>query len=453
MEESLDLIRLWRVIAKRWYLVILLPILATGVVYYYSYNNYIPVYTASATLMITRPASTTPTSSSDIVFGRQMASTYQDIIRSRRILNLVANDEIIPYNAEGLRNMVQVEPLGGGELINVSITDTDPVLASYIANMVSRVFMDQVGVIIRGAYVTILDEAPVPRAPSNPLASRNVIIYSFAIGLIAAVGLAFLIDYVDQSIKDPEEAEKLLGIPVMGLVPKVDGKSEFTVSGRSPQAEALRTLRTNIQFSNVDQPYRRILVTGANANCGKSTLAANLAITFAQSGREVLLIDSDLRRPSQQRFFKINNELGLSSLIFKDGLDLAEVVQDSGKNGLKVIPSGPIPPYPAEMLSSQRMKDLVDKFTEKFDYIIFDSPPVLAMTDAVVLSSLVDGTLIVLDYGKVRRDEATDALKTLNRVQANVIGVVLNYVPYSKSYYDGYKNYYGAGKKKGSQVK
>ncbi len=447
MEEGLDLIRLWRVIAKRWYLVIILPILATGAVYYHSYTNYTPVYTASATLMITRPASATPTASSDIAFGRQMASTYQDIIRSRRILNIVAEDEMIPYNSDGLRGMVQVSSLGGGELIDISITDADPVLASYIANIVSRVFMDQVGVIIRGAYVTVLDEAPVPRAPSNPLASRAVIIRTFAVGFMFAVGLAFLIDYVDQSIKDPEEAENLLGLPVMGFVPKVEGKKEFTVSGRSPQAEALRTLRTNIQFSSVDKPYKCILVAGANAGCGKSTIAANLAVSFAQSEGKVLLVDSDLRRPSQQRFFKTESELGLSSLIFSNDLDFAKVVQESDKSGLKILLSGPIPPYPTEILSSQRMHELVDRLKKQFDYVIFDSPPLLAMSDAVVLSKLVDGTLIVLDYGRVRRDEAIDALKALRRVQANVIGAVFNYVPYSKSYYDGYKNYYSAGKK------
>ncbi len=452
MEEGLDLIRLWRVIAKRWYLLFFLPLLVAGVVYYQSQSTYTPVYNASATLMITRPASTTPAASSDIYLGRQMAATYQDIIRSRRILNLVATDEMIPYSADALRGMISVQSLGGGELIEVIVTDLDPVLASYIANIVSRVFMDQIGVIIRGAYVTILDEAPVPRGPSNPQHGRRNVIGAFMFGLIAAVGFAFAIDYVDRSIKEPEEAENLLGLPVMALVPQGESKKEFTVSGRSPQAEALRTLRTNIQFSSVDKPYKCILVTGANAGCGKSTIAANLAISFAQSGGEVLLVDSDLRRPSQQRFFKIESAFGLSNLIFENNLDFTNVILDSGKIGLKILLSGPIPPYPAELLSSQRMTELVVKLQKKFDYIVFDSPPLLAMSDAVVLSKLVDGTLIVLDYGRVRRDEAIDAVKTLHRVQANVIGTVLNNVPYSQKYYDGYKSYYGAGSKSDQQM-
>jgi len=275
------------------------------------------------------------------------------------------------------------------------------------------------------------------------MADRDLIIFAI-FGVFVAMGLAFLIDYVDQSIKEPDEAEKLLGLPVIGIVPKEKGKTAFILRGRSPQAEAVRTLRTNIQFASADKQIRRILVTGANPACGKSTISANLAIALAQTGRKVLLVDSDLRRPTQQKIFELESKLGLSSLVYQDDLNPDEVVLDTGKNGLKIILSGPIPPYPAEMLSSQRMKKLVDWFSQHYDFIVFDSPPVLAVTDAVVLSSMVDGTLLVIDYGRVRRDEAASALKQLQRAQAKVIGSVLNAVPFSKGYYDRYKSYYGA---------
>ena len=453
MEEGLDLFELWRVIIKRWYLLILLPVLAAGALYAHGYYTYTPVYTAKATLMVTRPAGTALTSSSDVYLSRTLVSTYREIARSRRILNLAAGDDMIPYSIDHLYGVLQVEGVGNTELIEISATDADPVLASYIANMVSRIFMDQVGEVIRGANVTVLDEAPVPRAPSNPLSGRNIML-AFMVGLIAAVGLSFMIDYVDQSIKERDEAEQLLGLPVLGLVPRVTGKGKVTVSGRSPQAESIRTLRTNLQFVSADKQIRRILVTGANPACGKSTISANLAITLAQAGSTVLLIDADLRRPTQQRIFNLEMEPGLSNLVFNSDLELEDVIQESGKSNLKIIPCGAIPPYPAEMLSSQRMKELVGRFSEQFDYVVFDSPPVLAVTDAVVLSSLVDGTLLVLDYGRVRREEAADTLKQLQRVNSNVVGSVLNSVPYSSSYYNGYKNYYGAsGSKKDDNKK
>jgi polysaccharide biosynthesis transport protein len=442
MEEGLDLIGLWRIIMKRWYLVVLLPLIMAGAFYAYSYHTYTPVYTASATLMIARPESASQSAYYDIYYSRAMVGTYREIVLSRRILNVVADDEMMPYDADQLRGRLRVEGIEGTELIGIAATDTDPVLASYIANMVSRIFMDQIGMVISDAYVTILDEAPVPGGPSNPRAGRSIIV-AFMFGLFAAGGLAFLLNSLDQFIREPAEAEKLLGLPVMGVLPKVEGQKEFTVSGRSTQAEVFRTIRTNIQFTSVDRPIKRILVTGANPNCGKSTVAANLAVTFAQAEGKVLLVDADLRRPTQQRFFNINGRFGLSDLVFKGNLDLAAVLQESGKDGLKIIPSGLIPPNPAEMLSSQRMKELVKDFSERFDYIIFDSPPVLAVTDAAILSRLVDGTIFVLDYGRVKRDDAVEGLKQLQKVQANVIGTVINGVPLSKDLYNGYRYYYG----------
>ena len=449
MEESINLLDVWRICIKRWYLFIVFPILMAGALYMYSFYNYTPVYTASATLMVTRPGGTIISHSSDVFLSRTLVATYEEIATSRRILNLVATDDMIPYSHEVLRGKLQVKGVEGTEFINLSVTDHDPVLASYIANMASRIFMDQIGSVISGASVSILDEAPVPTFPSNQPAARNMVVAAM-MGLMMAGGLAFLIDYMDQSIKERDEAEKLLGLPVLGLVPRVPGKGSVTVSGRSPQAESIRTLRTNMQFISADKPIRRILVTGANPACGKSTVSANLAITLAQAGGKVLLVDGDMRRPVQQKIFNLEMEPGLSNLVFNSDLHLAEVIQESGKDNLQVLTCGPIPPYPAEMLSSQRMKDLVRRFSEQFDYVVFDSPPVLAVTDAVVLSKLVDGTLIVLDYGRVRRDEALETRKQLERVQANVVGSVLNSVPYSSGYYKGYKNYYGAKGIKGA---
>lgn len=442
MEKELDLMDLWRVLIKRWYLFIVFPLLLAGAFYIYSNYNYSPVYTSSATLMVTRPAGTTLTHSSEVHLSRTLVSTYEEIATSRRILNLVAADDLIPYNLEELRKRLKVEGVKDTEFINISVTDPDPALASYIANMTARTFMDQIGLVISGASVSILDEAQVPKVPSNQPESRNIVIAA-VLGLMLAGGLAFLIDYVDQSIKEPGEAEKLLGLPVLGIVPRVPGKGHVTVCGRSPQAEAFRALRTNLQFVSADKQIKRILVTGANPSCGKSTIASNLAITLAQAGGSVLLVDGDLRRPTQQSIFDIEMEPGLSNLVFNNDLNLDEVIQESGRDNLQVITCGSIPPYPAEMLSSQRMRELMDRFSEQFDYVVFDSPPVLAVTDAVVLSSLLEGTLLVLDFGRVRRDEAEEALKALHRVQANVVGSVLNDVPFSSNYYNGYKNYYG----------
>ena len=442
MEEELELYEIWQIVVKRWKMIVLIPLTAALVTFFYSSFLITPLYRASTTLMVTLPIDAGQIIYHDLLATRQLVGTYREIVRSNRVLESVVVDSDLPYGVNQLRDKVEVEAIRDTELITVNVTDPDPLVASEIANELASTFIVEIVDIMNVENVRVVDEAAVPGRPVSPRVGMNVAV-AFLVGLMGAVGLAFLLNYLDQSIKDPAEAQSLLNLPVIGVVPIVEGSSLFAASDpRSPPAEAFRTLRTNIQYSSVDKPIKHILVTGANPQCGKSTVAANLAVTMARSGKTVLLIDADMRRPTQHDIFDINSEPGLSSLIFKEVLTLDEVMHKSAHNNLRVLPSGPIPPYPAEMLASDRMKRLTKHFAEKFDYLIYDSPPVIAVTDAALLSNLTDGTLIVLDYGRVTRDEAVEALEQLHKVQANVIGTVINGMRYSKAYYSGY-NYYG----------
>jgi capsular exopolysaccharide synthesis family protein len=229
---------------------------------------------------------------------------------------------------------------------------------------------------------------------------------------------------------------------------------------RSPVSEAYRTLRTNIYFAGVDKPIKKILITGANPSCGKSTTTANLGVTFAQTGAKVLLIDSDLRKPTMHHFFELPREPGLSNLLVDSKRKPEEVIQQTGSANLFLLSSGPLPPYPAEMLATERMKYLVEFLSGQYEYIIFDSPPVIAVTDASILAGLTDGTVLVLDYGRVTRDEAVMATEQLRKVNANIIGTILNAIPASNGYYNYYQYYHsdelekgGRGRKKGRHSK
>jgi len=213
---------------------------------------------------------------------------------------------------------------------------------------------------------------------------------------------------------------------------------------RSPVSEAYRTLRTNIYFAGVDKPIKKILIAGANPNCGKSTTAANLGVTIAQTGAKVLLIDTDLRKPVLHNFFEQVREPGLSNIIVDNQRKPEEVIQRTDSGNLFLLPSGPLPPYPAEMLASERMKYLVEYLSEQYEFLIFDSPPVIAVADASILAGLTDGTVLVLDYGRVTRDEAVIATEQLRRVNANIIGTILNAIPQSNGYYNYYQ-YYDSG--------
>ncbi|MGG1312885.1 CpsD/CapB family tyrosine-protein kinase [Cohnella laeviribosi] len=208
---------------------------------------------------------------------------------------------------------------------------------------------------------------------------------------------------------------------------------------RSPISEAYRSLRTNVDFSSVDQKMQVIMVTSAGPGEGKSTTIGNLAVTYAQSERKVLLIDADMRKPTEHHTFEVSNRRGLSSILSQQ-CTLDEAIQPTKIPGLSVITSGPIPPNPAEMVASQRMSNLIDELRGRFDVILIDSPPTLAVTDAQLLSTRCDGVILVLDQGKVKREIALKAKEGLVKVGAKLLGVVLNNVKRKKS--EGYYYYY-----------
>jgi non-specific protein-tyrosine kinase len=222
--------------------------------------------------------------------------------------------------------------------------------------------------------------------------------------------------------------------------PALNGRDRLITysNPRSPVAEAYRQLRTNIQFSSLDNPIHTLLVTSTNPEEGKSTTLANLAITIAQSNKSVILVDCDLRRPSVHEIFGLRNTAGLTSMVIDDGPPLEDVLQDSGIPNLRIVTSGPLPPNPSELLGSHRMEEIVAKLRGEADYVLFDTPPIIAVTDAAVMASKVDGVILVIRAGRTKRDLAQKAKALLDKVNANLIGVVLNNVKYDTTVHQYY---------------
>lgn len=213
-----------------------------------------------------------------------------------------------------------------------------------------------------------------------------------------------------------------------------------TGSSRSAAAEAYRTLRTNLQFAGIDKPIRKILITGPIPGCGKSTTLTNLGVSLAHTGASVLLVDTDLRKPILHQVFKFRNDHGLTNVLFDSNLIPETAIYKSFVENLYVLSSGPIPPNPSELLAAEKFRHLVEELAAMFDYLLFDSPPVNAVTDASILAQIVDATIFVVRYGQVKRDEAAHALEQLKKVKANVIGSVMNAVPAdNKAYYYYYE--------------
>jgi capsular exopolysaccharide synthesis family protein len=264
---------------------------------------------------------------------------------------------------------------------------------------------------------------------------------------VAAVGLAFFMDYIDNRLKNPDELRHYLGVSFLGLVPALregdvkDGQPPLLTS-KVPHnyAEAIRRVRTAVQFSTAEEGCRTVLVTSTQPTEGKTLIAANLAIALAQAGQRVLLIDADMRKPRQHELLNVKQSPGLSNLLVGDA-KANDAMRRTGSKHLWVMPSGPHPPNPAELLGSARFRSLIGTLGEHFDWVILDSPPVMAVTDAAVIAHLTTGVVYVVGSEQVNRHVARNAVEQLRASKATILGAVLNRVDVQKNPYY-YSHYY-----------
>lgn len=325
---------------------------------------------------------------------------------------------------------------------------------------------------LRSSNLRIVDPALVPTTPAAPQKSRNILL-SILVGLVGGIGLAVLREYLDNTVKSPDDIEQLTGLPSLAVVPFLPGGngrlSRLVGDGESAQvnsprvellsyvqpksqiSEAFRALRTSLLLSQADHPPQVILVTSALPREGKTTAAVNLSVTLAQLGDRTLLLDSDLRKPGVRRALNLpaGKEGGLSSyLAGVSSLDEVTMPHPAISN-LAALTTGPVPPSPADLLSSQRMRDAILELRRRFKFIVIDSPPVLAATDAVILSALTDGVLLVVRSGTTPKEAFTRSRDLLSAVKSRLLGIVLNGVDSTApDYYYSYRYYpyaYGYG--------
>ncbi|HYX29543.1 MAG TPA: polysaccharide biosynthesis tyrosine autokinase, partial [Pyrinomonadaceae bacterium] len=313
-----------------------------------------------------------------------------------------------------------------------------------------------------GTSVSVENYSRLPHSPVAPYRLRTIII-ALVLSLIVGVGLAFLLDFLDDTIKSVDDVDRYINLPALALIPAVrnekarlrDGTSsepaETTALAmikdvRSPIAESYRHLRTSLLLSSAGTAPRTILVTSSQASEGKTTTAINTAFMLAQTGAQVLLIDCDLRRPRLHVHFNISNARGLTNCLSGEASEIDSVVQNCEQlPNLKLLTSGPMPPNPAELLGSEEMRKLLNSLTEKFTHIIVDSPPAISFTDASILATFVDGVILVVHGGRSSRAVVRRAKQQLLDIGAHIFGVVLNNVRIEKThdyYYGGYYGYY-----------
>ncbi len=292
----------------------------------------------------------------------------------------------------------------------------------------------------KGSSVQVVDPAYVENKPVRPNIPLNITLGAI-VGLIMGFGLAFFIEYLDTCVKTIDDVERSLQAPVLGVIPQNVG-SLLMEGPDSPHAEAYRVLRTNVLFSRKGEDMRTITVVSGGAGEGKSTTIFNLATVFAQNGARVLLVDSDLRRPSLHKLLNVSNSLGLTNFLLKQNT-IEEVIQTTGLPTLHFLPSGKLPSSSLGILNSNQMVEFIQKARERYDFVFFDSPPIMGVSDASILASEVDIALLVIQYRKYPQVMTLRAKQMVEKVGGNLLGVVLNNINISQdSYYYYYSGYY-----------
>jgi capsular exopolysaccharide synthesis family protein len=318
---------------------------------------------------------------------------------------------------------------------------------------------------IMASNIQVVDKAELPTQPHKPNKRLNLILAAI-VGLFLGVGLAFFFEYLDNTVKTPEDVEQLIRLPSFGMVPEISNHrkrqlergASFPVElitygqPKSMLSEAYRNIRTSILLSFSGRPPRRIAITSANPAEGKTTTAINTAIALSQTGASVILVDTDLRKPRIHKIFDTDNGVGLSNFL-SGNATIEAIIKETEIPNLSYIPSGPIPPNPSELIGSQVFKCMIESLEEQFDHIVFDSPPVLGFADSIILSTIVDGMILVAAGGKTPRETLQRAKGLILQTSAKILGVVINRVNVERSeygyYYYRYHYYYGKeGKKK-----
>ena len=294
--------------------------------------------------------------------------------------------------------------------------------------------------------ISQIEPASVPLMPVSPNVLRNTVL-AVAVGMMLAAGGLVAREALDDTIKSPRDIQRLFNLPVLGVISRYTIPDAYLITDyqpRSPVSEAYRMLRTNIQFANIDQPVQTLLVTSAEPLEGKTTIAANLAVVNAQNGRDVTLIDCDLRRPTIHRRFRLPNQKGFSTLFISTLDALDDIRQVTSIPHLSVLTTGPLPPNPAELIASRRMGEILKRIQSRGDMIIIDTPPTLAVTDASILAPVMDGVVLVMTPGVTKRMAARQMVEQLSRVGGKILGVVFNNFNENRASYNYRSNKYYA---------
>jgi succinoglycan biosynthesis transport protein ExoP len=433
-EEPVELKDYIRVIQKRWHIIVaVMLVVLAGAAAAMALSP--KVYEADTQLFVsTSGGSDSSALLSGSNFTQARVLSYADVITTPEVLDPVIETLRLHTTAATLGAQITATVPLNTVLIQVAVTNADPRVAAQVADALGRQFTQTVADLesVKGqpspVKLTVVSAPTVPTTPISPKPTRNLAL-GVVLGLLLGLGLALLRDLLDTSIKGEKDCAELTDATVIGGIgfdPDAP-RHPLIVQGdpHSSRAEAFRTLRTNLQFVDAANHPASIVITSSIPAEGKTTTAANLAITMAASGARVCLLEGDLRRARLLEYMGMDGSLGLTNVLIGQA-ELGEVLQQFADTSVHVLGAGSVPPNPSELLGSTAMNETLRELESRFDVVSIDSPPLLPVTDAAVLSSIADGTVVVVGAGLVDRDHLARSLQTLEAVQVRVLGLVLN---------------------------
>jgi succinoglycan biosynthesis transport protein ExoP len=444
-----------RILRKRWMLIVSFTLVAIAVAAAVSIIA-TPKYEASTLVYVQVQSSG---SVGELVQGstfiQNQVKSFAEVVRQPRVLDTAIKATGITDSAAQLAGDVSASAPLDTVNIEITVSRDSPTEAATLANAITASFRDVVEEITTSTgtaaasqvSVSVLREATAPNTPVSPNTRLNLVL-GLLLGLAAGLTAALLRETLDTRIRSERDITAITEAPIIGGISFDPGAVQRPLivqdDPRSPRAEAFRTLRTNLQFLDIESGSRSFVLTSSIPSEGKTTTAANLAIALADSGAHVVLVDADLRRPKLASYMGLEGAIGLTDVLIARA-ELAEVIQPWGRGTLAVLPAGTIPPNPSELLGSRAMSSLIKELESSFDVVIFDMPPLLPVTDAALVSKLTRGALLVVAAGRTHKGEFAAAVSALQDVGASVAGIVMTMLPSKGTGVYGYGRYgYGA---------
>lgn len=455
-DENIEINRIIDILKSKKILIAFILVLFIVLGYFYSYHYVVPEYKSTSTLLLIPNNSdeSKTITSSDLTLNSGLISTYSNIAKNSKVLKKVIENLNLNITEAELLKKIEISIVKDTHILEIAVKGSNAEVATDITKELANVFLEEIKEIYQLDNIGIVDEAQIPNAPYNISHLKDIIIF-FAIGIFASFVYVMIIYIFDNTIKKDIDIERYIKVKTLGNIPINTNKTNEIVERNNTKSyvtECINTIRTNILYMNSTKKAKTILITSCTPREGKSWVSANIAASFAETNKKVLLIDADMRKGRANKIFGIDNTEGLSNYLYsitgniKEDIELGrEYIKETQIPNLHILSNGPIPSNPSELLASSGMKELVTLLKNIYDIIIIDAPPCKLVSDSIVLSTIVDSTVLVVNSEKTKISDLKEVKKSINIVGGKIIGAILNKIKvsgktYSKSYYYGHSN-------------